>query len=181
MDTEINVKRSMKRYFERLLEAWQQSCSSLPQIPINEEADRDFYVEIDADGELALWRPLEMITSSAELLNVESVLGVSLHPSIAEYFSSYWFAAIGGTALEWRIQLEPVLPGIGVREFVQKLDGYKCVHNDRLDHIPIGTEANGSLVVVRNSNGTVELEDWDARSYTRIANSLDDLIELMHP
>ena len=46
----------------------------------------------------------------------------------------------------------------------------------KLDKIPIGVEGNGSLVVLNNVSGKVELEDFERGLFIEVSNSLNELI-----
>ncbi|MEH7356862.1 SecY-interacting protein Syd, partial [Neobacillus drentensis] len=49
-------------------------------------------------------------------------------------------------------------------------------HDNKIDKIPIGIEGNGLIVVLDNTVGKVELEDFERGSFKEIANGLDELI-----
>lgn len=54
--------------------------------------------------------------------------------------------------------------------------GYKSNHNNKLDHIPIGMEGNGLMVVVDNQYGTVQLQDFERKSFVKLADNIASLI-----
>jgi hypothetical protein len=73
--------------------------------------------------------------------------------------------------------LNPVIPGIELKDFKHETKLYKEAHNDQLFNIPIGIEANGLLLVVDNESGEVKLEDYERNSFEIISESLSKLIK----
>ena len=169
------MKSQMRAYFDRLEAAWRDREGSLPRAPWSEEADPTIYVgEVDED-EWVEWRP-QVRGNPQEFGEIEEEFQVQIHSSVKAYFGSYYFCLIGGRLREWQLQLEPVLPGIELRDFFSQLRGYVSVHGGRLAHVPIGLEAeSGGLVVVANDTGRVLLED-DAGGLTVVSESLERLI-----
>jgi hypothetical protein len=74
------------------------------------------------------------------------------------------------------LQLQPVHPGIETKGFLVKLLGYRDAHDGLMDHVPIGTERNGLLVVVSSQDGQVKLEDYERGALHPLAVSLPELI-----
>lgn len=170
------MKEEMKKYFDQLIESWQQFNNSYPKVPWNDAVTPIIYEgEVDIE-EYICWKPVEKEVIH-DFRDIEQVLGVTLHKAIKDYFNSYWFAELAGFYKIYNIILEPVLPGIELNNFVAQLMGYKEVHEEKLDNIPIGVEGKNSfLVVIDNKTGIVKLEDFETGRYEVIADSIEQLI-----
>jgi len=169
------MKSEMTRYFEWLLQSWQQLNKTLPKIPRDEEAEQSLYVGEPDEAGWVCWKPVEK-TVTHDLSGIEEELGTEMHASVDEYFNCYWFCALGGKYKSHSVQLEAVLPGIELRSFVSKLASYKSTHQGAMRAVPIGVEKNGLLVVVDNATGKVLLEDYEEAVYEPLADSLEQLI-----
>lgn len=73
--------------------------------------------------------------------------------------------------------LNPVIPGIELKDFKHETGLYKEAHNDQLFNIPIGIEANGLLLVVGNESREVKLEDYQRDLFEIISENLSKLIK----
>lgn len=172
------VRLAMEGYFGRLIEEWKKTNSSLPKAPWNEEASQFLYVGKPDEEEWVEWRPMPRSDAGEDFAPLELELGVALPPSVKEYFSSYWFCSLGGRYAVHPIQLQAVIPGVGLRDYRRNLMGYREAHGRRLDRVPIGVETRESLlVVVDRSSERVELEDYDAGRFDPLARTLAELIE----
>ena len=172
------MKEEMKQYFHKLLKEWKDYNHSLPKSVWIEEAESFIYEgEPDIEGYI-FWKPVEKDVIH-DFSDTEKKLAVQLHHSIKEYYNSYWFFDLAGSYLEYGIELNPVIPGIEVRDFYTSLQGYKEAHHNELKNIPIGIESNGLLVVVDNENGQVKIEDYERGSFEVISKSLAELISML--
>ncbi|MGA8943075.1 MAG: SecY-interacting protein Syd [Thermoactinomyces sp.] len=72
--------------------------------------------EVDEEGNVS-WKLMEK-HKNHDLTGLENQLGVVLHPSIKEYFNSYWFASLDGFIGKHYIRLEAVLPNIELDSFI---------------------------------------------------------------
>ncbi|CAI8760470.1 MULTISPECIES: SecY-interacting protein Syd [Bacillus] len=172
------MKEEMKQYFHILLKEWKDFNDSLPKSPWIEEADSFIYEgEPDAE-EYVFWKPIEKDVLH-DFSVIEKKLAIQLHHSIKEYYNSYCFFDLAGSYLEYNLELNPVIPGIELRDFYITLQGYKKSHHNELKNIPIGMECNGLLVVVDNENGQVKIEDYEKGSLEVISNSLAELISML--
>lgn len=170
------IKTAMSKYFTRLLEAWKKTDNTLPMTVRLDEAEPFIFVGQENEDGWIQWMPTEKETKY-DLAPVEEKLEVKLHSSIKEYYNSYWFCNLGGSYGDHRISLDPVIPGVYIEDFIEKLQGYKQVHNGKLDKIPIGLEAGQDLlIVVDNQSGQLLIEDHDRGTYEVLASSLEELI-----
>ncbi|MBA4601728.1 SecY-interacting protein Syd [Thermoactinomyces mirandus] len=165
----------MEEYFKKRKEVYDKGVEFLFKTPINEYVDPHIYEgEVDEEGYIS-WKPIEK-HKNHDLTRLENQLGVVFHPSIKEYFNSYWFATLDGFIGNHYIKLEAVLPNIELDSFTYMVKGYKSNHNNKLDHIPLGIEGNGLIVVVDNQYGTVQLEDFERKSFDMLADNIASLI-----
>lgn len=171
------VKEAMKKYFQMRKELADQGLGFLFKTP---ETDKDLLIyEGAADEEgYKKWKPVEM-TVIPDVRSLEEEFAIHFHQSIVDYFSSYWFADLDGFINGHYIALESVLPNVEVHSFRELLKGYKKAHGNSLKNIPIGIEGNGLVVVVDNSTGKIQLEDYDWGTFEHLAESIEDVIENM--
>jgi hypothetical protein len=167
--------REMESYFERLASSWRQRGSALPRVAVTGDEQPLIYEGAPDEFGYVQWRPTKK-TIQTDLTPIEDAIEKPLHPSIKDYWNSYWFGELAGKYGKLGITLMPVLPGIELQSFLTQLVGYKEAHQDRLEHIPIGVEFNGDLVVVNNQTGEVQLEDYERGEFRTIAPSLEALI-----
>ncbi|MDM5155407.1 SecY-interacting protein Syd [Bacillus sp. DX1.1] len=172
------MKEEMKQYFYTLLEEWKDYNNSLPKAPWMEEVDSFIYEGEPDIEEYIFWKPIEKDVLH-DFSDIEKNLEIQLHHSIKEYYNSYWFLDLAGSYLEYNLELNPVIPGIELRDFYITLQGYKKAHHNELKNTPIGIECNGLLVVVDNENGQVKIEDYERGSFEVISNSLAELISVL--
>lgn len=173
------ISEALNFYFEKLLKACKEKSGEYPLTLWNEEADSFVYVGEPDDEEWVHWKPVKKIKCH-DLSDLETSFNCAFHQDLKDYFNSFWFCELGGFFKEYSIQLEPVFPGIEFEDFEMNLEGYKSVHNNQLDHIPIGFETNQNLlVVVENSTGVVKLEDSETGKFKSLSRNLAALIHEM--
>ena len=171
----MSIKNAMQQYFKLRIELAHEGLDFLLKTPVLEEVNPILYEgEIDDEGYI-LWRPIEK-NIVHNFIHLEKEMGIKFHQTVIEYFNSYWFAELNGFYKNHLIELEAVLPNIEFHSFKECLKGYKDNHQNRLDHIPIGIEGNGMLVVIDNEDGKVKLEDFERDSFDTISESIQDLI-----
>jgi hypothetical protein len=171
----ISVKEAMNHYFSLRKRAADEGFDFLLKTPLDEETDSLIYVgEVDED-EYVFWRPVEKeeITAFAA---IEERLGTRIHRSVVEYFNSYWFADLDGFTNDYYIRLESIRTQEDVKAFENGLWEYKCNHNNKMEHIPIGMEGNGLIVVVDAQDGSIKFEDHERHSFELLAKDLEQFI-----
>lgn len=172
------MKQEFDDYFKRKYARWEQYKNSFPKISWDEDVPSFMYIgEIDNEGYIQ-WKaaPKAEIYDFSE---VKEQYNVEIHPDIKEYFNSYWFLELTGSYKDYSIILEPVIPGIGLKDFYHNLGEYYSSHENQLKYIPIGFESDGLLVLVNNKTGEVLIEDHERGSYEKIAENLGELIKQM--
>ncbi len=165
----------MEIYFNKLLKEWEVFNGTLPMTELNEEAEQFIFEGEKDEEDYIAWKPLKKEVNS-NFEEVEKELNVQLHPDIKAYFNCYWFLDLAGNYNGYDLVLNPVVPGIELKDFKQETKLYKVAHNHQLVNIPIGIESNGLLLVVDNESGEVKLEDYERKSFERISGNLSGLI-----
>ena len=168
------MKEAMKDLFDRLLGSWEKSGLGLPRAPWDPDVEPFIWQSEPDENEWAAWRPVEK-TVHHDLAAVAPDLE-PLHPSVQEYFNSWWFCALDGRLGEHGLSLTRVLPGFELESFLRDARGYRGAHGGQLNHVPIGMESNGWLVVVDNHSGEVLLEDFERGELKPLAPSLAELL-----
>jgi SecY interacting protein Syd len=170
------TQSAMKMYFERLLAHWAHRFGSLPKVPRPEESDHPMFVQPPDAEDWIQWRPVPR-SSQEEVLELERELGLQFHPTLKDLWGSYWFADVGGRFNDRFVELDGVYPGHGGFGLRETLVGYQRAHQGRLDKIPVGLESRVDLLlVVDNATGSVEIEDYERRTFEPLAGSLAELI-----
>lgn len=171
----MSIKNAMQQYFKLRTELAYEGLDFLLKTPVLEGVNPILYEgEIDDEGCMK-WTPIEK-NIVHDFIRLEQEMGVRFHQTVIAYFNSYWFAELNGFYKNHLIELEAVLPNIEFNSFRERLKGYKDNHQNRLDHIPIGIEGNGMLVVIDNEDGKVKLEDFERDSFETISESIQELI-----
>ncbi|KOY15996.1 Syd protein [Paenibacillus xylanivorans] len=166
---------SMRNYFELRLQRYNEGVNFLFTTEYNQKVASIIYQgEINDDGEIG-WKPV-VKNELHSLDTLEEKFNCKFYSSIYDYFNSYWFADLDGFIDGRYVSLEPVLPGMELKSFEKKLQGYKNNHKNKLGYVVIGIEGNGLVVVVNNHNGKVELEDFERGEFTVLSNNLDEFI-----
>nr|WP_277818599.1 SecY-interacting protein Syd [Bacillus sp. TL12] len=165
----------MQQYFKLRIKLAHEGLDFLLKTPVLEEVNPILYDgETDEEGYI-LWKPVEK-NIVHDFIHLEQEMDVQFHQTVIMYINSYWFAELNGFYRNYYIELEVVLPNIELNSFTERLKGYKANHQDRLNHIPIGIEGNGMLVVIDNENGKVKLEAFERGSFETISENIQELI-----
>lgn len=169
------LKDAMRRYFEAYLAAHEREGRE-PRVEWLEKADPRLYSgPADSEGYVS-WRPAEK-TERTPLESLEDSSGVKLHSSMSDYLNSFWFLAMGGAVKDHFVELFPIVPGAELTELSQYARRYVEAHDGETRFVPIGFDANQSLlVVIDNETGAVMLADDERGSFELLATSLEELI-----
>lgn len=171
------MKDAFKDYLDRLVAKHAQVTGGLPTHPWDPDVDPSFWQGPPNKSKWLPWRPIEK-TTKEDFDRRLSGLG-PLHPSVDEYLNSYWFGVVDGAIGSWGLTLDASLPGLWPESFVEQAKSYADAHGGTLDHVPIGIEASGLLLVVNNRTGEVGLEDFERRTVQSIAPSLDEFFRAL--
>lgn len=165
----------MEIYFSKLLKEWEGFNGTLPMTRWIEGTE-DFIFEGEKDEEDCIsQKPLKKdIKSNFE--DIEKELNVHLHPDIKAYYNCYWFLELAGNYNRYDLVLNPVIPGVELKDFKQETELYKEANDNQLFNTRIGIQANGLLLVVDNETGEVKLEDYERNSFEVISENLSKLI-----
>lgn len=170
----LSTKEAMKTYFKMRKEAADKGLDFLWKTPVTNNDLIIYEGEIDDEGYIS-WLPVEM-TVIQDFKKLEDELNIKFHPSLVEYFNSYWFADLDGFFKDYYICLESVLPDAEMVSFRESVKGYKKNHEGCLEKVPIGIEGNGLIIVIENSSGIVQLEDYERGTFSNIASNIEELI-----
>ncbi len=171
----MSIKEAMNQYFLLRKSLAEGGLDFLFKTPFDEDVDSlIYYGKVDEDDYIS-WRPVEK-KEIYEFSSLEEKLGIRMHVSVIEYFNSYWFADLDGFITDHYIKLESVQQTTDIESYFNLLVGYKHNHDNKLEHIPIGIEGNGLIVVVDNQNGLVKLEDFERKSFEVISEGIEQLI-----
>jgi Syd protein (SUKH-2) len=168
------MREAMRRYFDTLLRAYASQGSGLPRAAWDPDVDPRIWRSPPDEFGYAEWLPIEKDVRH-EISDVAPDLGV-LHPSIDAYFNSWWFCSMEGGFGGRGITLMPVMPGIELDSFLLQARGYARAHDGVLDHVPIGVDFEGLLVVVDNHAGNIAIEDWERGRFDVLTDRLSNLI-----
>ncbi len=172
----MKVREAMDYYFEKLLTVYSKENPPYPFTSYVEDADEMIYIGNPDESEWLGWKPI-LKDKKDDFEKLSELLKVKIHPSVEEYYNSYWFCDMGGRFGEFVIQLDEVLPNLEMKSLVSKIIGYREAHDGLVKDTPIGFETNqGLLVVVDNETGNVKLEDYEINKFTVLSDTLSDLI-----
>jgi hypothetical protein len=177
----MTVKDAMTAYFDR------HFATGRPLRSANiEDVDPLLFVTLPDENGMVEWRPHPK-TEASDFAEIERRAGTTLHPSIKQYYNSFWFLGMGGKFREGRVTLDSVRPGIGLADLEAKLfgadygsfrtAGYLVAHGGELRYVPIGLHhPDDLLLVMNNSDGTIAVEDHESGTMSVIAGGLAELI-----
>jgi hypothetical protein len=169
----MTIENALTEYFK-----WYENApeEELPQTPIIEDSDPLIYVGNVTDGWIK-WKPTKK-EEFYDFREFEEKLDIKLHESIKEYYNSYWFCSLLVEYQDFEIEMNPVVPGRYIRDFLSKFLGYSSAHEGSFDYVPIGFDTNSDfLIVVDNKSGIVRSEDYNNHVFADIASSICELLE----
>lgn len=177
----MTIKEAMAAYFGR----FPKDTPFFKTCDTDDVDPRLFSGEPDEDGYVR-WVPAAKVDPT-DLSELERRAGSVIHPSIKDYFNTFWFMAMGGRFADARVTLDPVVPGRDLADLEQRLfgadygpykvSGYLATHGGVLRHIPIGLHhPDDLLLVVDNATGEVLVEDHERGTFTPLAPGLAELI-----
>lgn len=174
----MSIKEAMTRYFSMRREMADGGLDFLFKTPFIGDVHSLIYVgDLDEEGYIS-WKPVEK-EDFYDFKELEGDLGCKIHPSVIEYFNSYWFTDLEGFIKDYTINLESVLPNTYIESYSNLVRGYMSNHKNRLENIPLGVEGDGLIVVVDNEDGSVKLEDFETGSFEVISESVERLISAL--
>lgn len=171
----------MGNFFEKMLTGYKKTSQGLPMAPKVEVNDNRIFIgEVEEEG-WSRWKPI-IKDYEEEFEEIEKLLNADVNKDIKEYFNSYWFIQLEGTFKKWDINLQPVIPGVELKEFVKKLKEYIEEHNGNTNYIPIGSEDDtGFIILLENRTGRIMKENYETGSIRTIAENMCELIDNLKP
>jgi len=166
---ENSVRNALGRFFDQFESI---ADDDLPSLPIPDGASSEIFVgDADSEGWIR-WRP-QIKSEMFDLSELEKNANIQVHESIKAFLNAWWFGFLSVKFLDFRFDIDPIIPGNYKAAFLQQLLGYRSAHQGHLDHMPIGIEMDRDLLlIVRNSSGEICVEDFDAGTYQVICESL---------
>lgn len=173
---ELQVKEALDHYFQKLLEYWNDTFGVLPQIPFDDEMNPLLYESEQDEDDYVSWKP-KIKEKHEDFEAIETYIDVRLHPSIKEYFQSFWFLNLQGFYHSKFISLEPVEPDKDMHNFFVNQKNYEASKGKTLKNIQIGfLSPENMALMVHNETGEILQEDFETGETIIIAKSLEALI-----
>ncbi|WP_145045851.1 SecY-interacting protein Syd [Paenibacillus xylanexedens] len=173
----MKVTQAMENYFNKLLFFWEDQFSSFPKISFEEDIESWMYVGVPDEEESVQWRP-RLKTTKEDFTLIERELGMKLHPSIKEYFDSFWFLNLQGFYGSNRITLEEVIPNKDILAFFTNQMNFEVSAERKFDYILIGyISPDDQGLLLDNRTGEIVREDYETNELLRVASSLSELID----
>jgi Syd protein (SUKH-2) len=160
-----NILYEYFKWYDNMLEA------DLPKTPVIDDSDPLIYVG-EVVNDWVRWRPTEK-DEQYDFKDIEGQLNIEIHSSVKEYYNSYWFYQLIVDYENFEINMYPVIPGNYIKAFLSNFSGYINAHPGSTIRIPIGFEMSSTfLVVIENSTGKVQIEDYENETFEDIADNL---------
>lgn len=177
----LSVKIALENYFDKMLEGYNKTSQGFPMRPKRNLVKDEIYIgEKDEDG-WCRWRPIKKNIKS-EFDEIEKFLKIDINEDIKEYFNSYWFLELEGTFKKRNINLQEVIPGKELDNFILQLKEYVEYYQGDTKYIPIGMDDNSEfLIVVENSTGIIKKENIETGKRRVLAKNLCELINNLEP
>ncbi|RJG25512.1 SecY-interacting protein Syd [Paenibacillus thiaminolyticus] len=146
----MGVQEALRHHFDDVLSYWSYSFGTLPKLPYDEAANPMLYQGEPDEEDYIFWKPAEK-EKKDNFEVIEENLGLGLHPSIQQYFNSYWFLELQGFYHSKRIFLEPVEPDKDMISFFMTQKRYEERQATPFRHIQIGFIApeDAALLITR--------------------------------
>lgn len=181
----MTTRDALQRFFARLETAYSTVHGSLPFTYRDKRIDDSMYCGFFERGgdTWGYWVPRAK-EDVFDFSESEAKARFSLHPSVKEFFNSFWFFALRGKHERLgSVTLFAVLPGLQPQEYEQVLAGYREWWGNRETHFaPIGDSANNDTIVVHGSTGEVHFM-WDTETPNPeyLAPTLAEFIDSLEP
>ena len=172
----MSVKIALNKYFDKLLEYWEEKYETLPKVPYDEDLNPLLFQGAPDEEEYIVWEPkAKDIYEDFEA--IEEKLGLSINNSVKEYFNSYWFLEIEGFYDEKRINLEPVEPEKNIFAYLKNMKQYEENIGNVFKYIQIGfTSPDDLSIAIDNETGDVVIQDYETGEVEILEESLENLI-----
>lgn len=174
----MSVKKSLDIYLKKLLLYWNKNYKSLPLIAWDPDINQSLYIGDPDEEEYIHWKP-KLKEEYDDFKKIESLLGIKIHHSLKEYFSSYYFLEFEGFYNSKRITLEPVEPSKDIFTYFNNLKKYeeiKGFSEFRYIHIGIISPEDMSIEF-DNRSGKIVKRNYEINTIEEIATSLEILID----
>ncbi len=185
----MSMKEAFDIYFEKMKKSCLEKYGGNPNKPIIRKfQDVGFYDletmekhKMAGNKGYADWKPI-LQNMPVSFKPIESKLGITLHPQIKSFLSTYWFLALRGSLNGADIGIDAITPDIDFLQYI----GYRFNNEDfnyleNNDFIMIGSSVqigpiDSYLLEVNNNTGEVfAIEVMDKKS-VKLADSIEELL-----
>ncbi len=174
----MSIKETLKKYFNTYVEWYKKEYDSLPKTRYFEKfnINESIYVldTLDEKGNIC-WLP-KLQSNKINFEQLEKELGFSIHESIKELFSTYWFDIIEGEYEIGEIWINGVWPGLDVLWRIK--DGFKKGKNHFVKNkifYCLGL-ADSYTIMLNNDTGEITAVIFYEEESIHLADSLEELI-----
>lgn len=143
---------------------------------------------VDSGGtkgqQLIAWAPLARSYSN-DFSGLENALETSIHPSIKEYYASYWSGPLETTAEEGHVSLLLLWNNQDVDRLIENIIGHAMAQKQSRSPLSIFfacTEPETELFIsVRNHDGVIQLEKPGYKAIKELGGSLQEFLGRLSP
>lgn len=179
-DKVMSVKKELDSFFERFMEAYQDTEDGLPISPRCEDIDQAVYVGEPDDSGWCSWKPIPYGEQEAFIRLLETY-GIEKNTDIVDYFSSYHFLDIDIIYKKKGIMIDAVDPRDEYKSLKQSMVSF-TYPDGKIPYLPIGTDEHTDLdIVVEVKTGIVKIVDFESGKMRKIAPSLEEFIRGWEP
>lgn len=140
-------------------------------------------------GQIVRWTPVKRFQPGQEPVNdfvgLANALECEIHPSVVDYYGRYWAGGLEAKAEEGHVSLILLWNPADVDRLVENLIGHALVRIKRRKPLTLFfacTEPDSDLLLsVRNSDGTVVVENPHGKIVREVDASLADLLDRLTP
>ena len=177
----MTVKEELGNLLEKLMKGYEITSEGYPLSPRRKDVDPILFIgEPDSSG-MCKWRPLAQ-TSNEEFLSIMNMLNIEINQDVLEYFTSYYFFTFSIKSKSYNIALTSIAPGDKFKRLRMKLEGIGCIHDGKIEYIPIGVEESiDRTVVIETKTGVVKILNEETGKLRKIAPSLQELLKNSEP
>lgn len=174
----MSMNETLKAYFDTYVEWYKKEYGSLPKTKYSEKnnTNESIYIleTLDEHGNIC-WLP-KLQSTEVHFEKLENEIGFSIHESIKELFSTYWFALIEGEHEIGEIWINGIQPGIDVLWRIK--DGFIKGKNHYIENdifFCLGLSDSYSIML-NNNTGEITAVIFYEKESIHLADSLEELL-----
>jgi hypothetical protein len=175
MEVNMTVKEALKEVFRYMLEYYSKTEKGYPNTVWSPTIDPKIYVGEKNQSGWICWKPIYKDVVH-DFKCIEKELGVNIHPSLKEYFNSYWFLYLPVPYKKMNFNLVSVPPGEEFIHILRRWKDAKEYFGSNL-YLALGSEYNGKYdLIINNNTGEVATFNHDTKKVQVICDNLADFI-----